>query len=122
MLIKSFSAASLRKNLTIGTGSGIQVPALRAVNVVFGSDNCATKPALTLFYVNELPRLYNENRHINFTTETKPESNCSLSVTFDNDETKSVDLKSCATPLHIFERLWAQYSAHTNPIETPTEA
>ncbi|KAI9002767.1 hypothetical protein BC832DRAFT_560786 [Gaertneriomyces semiglobifer] len=81
MLIKAFSVRSLERNLSVGSGSNLPLPFLKKVSVVFGKDTCPAKPALSSFYVNELPRIYHSNPHITFTTAPQEADICTISLT-----------------------------------------
>ncbi|KNC99729.1 uncharacterized protein SPPG_09255 [Spizellomyces punctatus DAOM BR117] len=105
MLIKAFSVRSLQKNLGVGNGANVQVPLLKKVTVVFGTDKCPAKSSLSSFYVNELPRIYKSNPHIQFSTLPEEADHCELSLSLGNDHTVSIDLRECLTSASMYNRI-----------------
>ncbi|KAJ3159575.1 hypothetical protein HDU86_001584 [Geranomyces michiganensis] len=121
-VIKSFSVKALSRNLAVGNGSSQALPRVKHIGVVFGSDDCIAKPALSSFYVNELPRLHNSNPHITFTTAPEEAENCSITLGLDDGKTVAIDLRECCSSAALYKRILAESAATPESVEPPLAA
>ncbi|RKP01552.1 hypothetical protein CXG81DRAFT_25764 [Caulochytrium protostelioides] len=69
--MRTYAGPALRAALTRAAGPtpAVALPRLAKLTVRFGGAQCAAKPALAVFYTNELPRLYAANPHLAVTTQ-----------------------------------------------------
>ncbi|EGF80186.1 hypothetical protein BATDEDRAFT_88935 [Batrachochytrium dendrobatidis JAM81] len=127
IVFKSFSVRSLELNLSRGRAASEKLVApITSLTVSFGSDSCPAKPALSLFYVNELPRIYKANPHLKFHTIESPDASCSLNFTYTTSflekanntsdhvspkSSETIELRHCTTPEDIFTNLVRQFKA-----------
>lgn len=87
-LMHSFPIKALRQNLQSGRGAGVLLPEISKIMVTFGKDR--VKGPLNSFYVNELPRIYNSNNHLSFSTIADSEES---SVAFERKDGTVVGVK-----------------------------
>ncbi|KAI9204401.1 uncharacterized protein BJ171DRAFT_599208 [Polychytrium aggregatum] len=108
MIVKSFLVKTLQQNLRVGSGANLALPALKSVHVHFGDDNCFRKYPISLFYVNELPRIYASNPSIVVkTTDANPDGSdaqSTISLVDANGTEHKLDLFGCTTSANIFSK------------------
>ncbi|KAJ3318872.1 hypothetical protein HDV06_006993 [Boothiomyces sp. JEL0866] len=100
MSIAAFGFRALQANLK--SGNGIQkFPPIKQIKIVFGKDTCKLLGPTSSFYVNELPRIYDNNREIKFVTEHGEQ--CKLEI--QGSETVDLAINDCRTTSQIYNKL-----------------
>ncbi|KAJ3272688.1 hypothetical protein HDV01_005324 [Terramyces sp. JEL0728] len=100
MSIATFGFRALQANLK--AGNGIQkFPSIKQIKVVFGKETCKLLGPISSFYVNELPRIYDNNREIKFTTEFADE--CKIEIK--GDKEAELAINDCKTTTQIYNKL-----------------
>ncbi|KAJ3256328.1 hypothetical protein HK103_005583 [Boothiomyces macroporosus] len=100
MSIAAFGYRALQANLKAGNGLQ-KLPMIKQIKVVFGKETCKLLGPISSFYVNELPRIYDNNRDIKFVTEYGEQCKVEIQGT----ETVELGISDCKTTTQIYNKL-----------------
>ncbi|KAI8801472.1 hypothetical protein BJ742DRAFT_837140 [Cladochytrium replicatum] len=103
MKVRSFAVRTLEANIKVAAVPKFANPAVSSISVTFGPPSCPGRPALSAFYVNELPRLFASNPNIK--VETQSASSCQLKFQLDNGKSVGVAAKDMDHPAHLLDRI-----------------
>ncbi|KAI8800694.1 hypothetical protein BJ742DRAFT_874409 [Cladochytrium replicatum] len=87
-------------NLKTAAAPKFTAPAVSSISVTFGPPSCPGRPALSAFYVNDLPRL-----NPTIKVETQSASSCQLKFQLDNGKSVGVAAKDMDHPAHLLDRV-----------------